>query len=143
MEIGYGKSEAILALKGRRQLQSLKQRAVQGFGVTCLRVRVLDRDVYIPLVKEILYLGAKISYLSFEFQTAKYRCSQAWASYKALRKVLRSNSAMTTRERLRIYRACVWTVMEYGVTGAGADGRSLTLIESAVSQQTQTGPTDP
>ena len=107
MEISYGKSEAIHALEGRRQLQSLKQHAVQRFGVTCLRVRVLDRDVYIPVVKEILYLGAKISYSSFEFQTTRYRCSQAWASYKALRKVLRSNSAMTARERLRIYRACV------------------------------------
>ena len=48
---------------------------------------------------------------------------------------MRTNSALSRLERMRIYVACVWPVVEYGLIGAGVDSRGLRLIESTVAQQ--------
>ena len=52
-----------------------------------------------------------------------------------LRQVLRSNSALSLKERMRIYRACVWPIIEYGILGVGLDSRSLGYIYSTVATQ--------
>ena len=84
---------------------------------------------------EIKYLGIKLSYTSFEFQSMRYRCQQPWSNFSSLRKALRVNGPLSLRERLRIHHTRVWTVLEYGAVGTGVDRRSLHLLESTVAQQ--------
>ena len=94
-------------------------------GFTCLRIDRGKSTAYIRLKSEMLYLGVVLSYTGFELQSAKRRCKLAKAEFGNLRQVLRSNSALSLKELMRIYRACVWPIIEYGILGVGLDSRSL------------------
>ena len=132
--MSFGKCEAVLSVKGHRRLQIMKKYTRVRNGVPHLVLRG-DHDILIPLKSEIPYLGILLSYGAFEYNTAQHRCKQAWMNYKALRQALRTNGALSSAERLRIYRVCIWPVVEYGLCGTGLDSRRLGLVESTVAQQ--------
>ena len=133
MEISFGTCEAVLSLKGLKQQQATKKYVKARNGVPHLVVRT-DKEVLTPIKNEIAYLGVLVSYGSFEFITV-HRCRQSWLSFKSLGRALRTNGVLSLLERMRIYVACVWPVVEYGLIGVGVDGRGLRLIESTVAQQ--------
>ena len=134
MEVSFGKCEAVLSLKGIKQAEILKKYTRVRNGSSHLVLRA-DREILIPLKTEITYLGTVLSYGSFEYATTQYRCRQAWNNYKSLRRALSTNGVLSSAERMRIYRVCIWPVIEYGLCGTGMDSRSLRLIESTVAQQ--------
>ena len=134
MEVSFGKCEAVLQLKGLQQDKAMKKFTKARNGVAHL-IFGKGGSMLIPLKNEIAYLGARLSYGSFEYCTAQHRCKQSWRSFNSLRKALRTSSVLSSKERLRIYRVCIWPVVEYGLIGTGVDSRSLKLIESTVAQQ--------
>ena len=133
MEVSFGKCEAVLSLKGTRQSEILKKYTRVRNGAAHLVIKT-DREILIPLKPEITYLGAVLSYGPFEYATAQHRCRQAWNNYRSLRRALSTNGVLSSAERLRIYRVCIWPVIEYGLCGTGVDCRSLRLVESTVAQ---------
>ena len=120
MEVSFGKCEAVLSLKGARQAEILKKYTRVRNGSAHLVIKT-DREILTPLKSEITYLGAVLSCGPFEYATAQHRCRQAWKNYKSLRRALRTNSVLSSAERLRIYRVCIWPVIEYGLCGTGVD----------------------
>ena len=134
MAVSYHKCEAVLTLKGLKQTVAMKKYTKVRNGAPHLVIKA-GSDVFIPLKSEIAYLGIMLSYGSFEYSTAQHRCRQAWISYKTLRNALRTNGVLSSAERLRIYKVCVWPVIEYGLCGTGLDARGLRLIRSTTAQQ--------
>ena len=135
MQISFAKSEAVLVVKGKEAGAIMKKYVCPRDGLDCLRIDRAKGAAYISLKPEILYFGVVLSYAGFELQSAKRRCKLAKAEFGNLRQVLRSNSALSLPERMRIYRACVWPIIEYGILGVGLDSRSLGFISSAVCTQ--------
>ena len=118
--------------------QKLRRRRAGSFicvrgGEDHLRIPGERANTYFVIKPEIQYLGVKLSYGSFETQSARLRCGKAKAAFGQLRAVLRTNSCLSKVERLRIYRSCVWSVPEYGLSQVGLDRRAIDLVCSTVA----------
>ena len=107
MEVSSGKSEAVLSLKGSKLLPMLRRHTCKKAGVCCLVASYQGGRILIPIKQELKYLGVKLPYAAFEFQSMCYRSPQARSSFNSLRKALQVNGPLSTRERLRVYRACL------------------------------------
>ena len=133
MTVSHSKSEAVLSLKGA-EADRLKKRYIQRRdGVDKLRIDLADGSVHIPIKGEIKYLGILLSYGSYELQSARHRCKLAQVAYIRLHKVFRTGAVISRAARLRIYRACEWPVVAYGILGLGLDSRALSQICSTVA----------
>ena len=133
MKVSHSKSEAVLSLKGT-EAERMKKRYIQKRdGISKLRIGLAGDTVRIPLKDEIKYLGVVLSCGNYELQSAKHRCKLAQVAYVRLRKVFRPGAVISKAARLRIYRACVWPAVAYGVLGLGLDLRALRHICSTVA----------
>ena len=110
-------------------------RAIRELGVVLQVLSEMGMAVNYNKCEAVLTLGVMLSYGSFEYSTAQHRCKQAWINYQSLRKALRANGVLSSADRLRIYRVCIWPVIEYGLRGTGLDARGLRLILSTTAQQ--------
>ena len=119
MSVNFQKSVVVLRLCGKAVERLSKSYLVWRSGVQHLRVRCTDNDIYIPCATQMPYLGAELSYDNFELKTFKGREKQATARFQELRRVLRTNGSITTRHRLRIYKAIVWPTLWYALSSVG------------------------
>ena len=88
--------------------------------------------VLLPIKKEHTYLGAKISYGHFARATVNYRITQSWAAFNRLHRVLISK-ALPLSVRLRLWAACVNTVLLYGLSSLILDSQCATKLRSHVT----------
>ena len=133
MKVSSSKSGAVLAVKGGDAEAVRRRFLVRRNGVECLRVADADGSVYIPVKMELAYLGILLSNGSYELQSAKHRCKLAKAAFSRLHRVLRTGSVLSKAAKLRVYRACVWPVLTYGLPGLGLDARALDTVFSTVA----------
>ena len=135
MKVSNSKSEAALALKGSEADAVRKRLVVKWNGQTCLRVGRSQNTAYIPIKSEISYLGIQLSYGSYELQSARHRRQLAKAAFARLHRVLRKGAVLSKAAKLRIYRACVWPALVYGLPGLGLDNRALDCVCSTAAMQ--------
>ena len=135
MKVSSFKSEAVLALKGSEADAVRKRLVVKWNGQMCLRVGRSQNTAYIPVKSEISYLGIQLSHGSYKLQSARHRCQLAKAAFARLHRVLRKGAALSKAAKLRIYRACVWPVLVYGLHGLGLDNRALDCVCSTAAMQ--------
>ena len=119
MTINYEKSSCLLALAGTRKKQALQAYTEWHQSKECLRLRVGSSQVRIPIVEQLTYLGVQLSYGKFGAQTVQYRVEKANKQFQSLTSVLRSTSKFSKANRLRIYKACVWSSLRYGLLATG------------------------
>ena len=81
------------------------------------------------------YLGARVSYASFECQTLEWRLSKGEAAFQRLGKVLKGQHHLTAPQRLRLWQACVWTTTQYGLTASGLPPTGIQKLETFVVRQ--------
>ncbi|CAE7675397.1 unnamed protein product [Symbiodinium sp. CCMP2592] len=72
-------------------------------------------SLLLPVKREHLYLGMKIGYHNSERSSVSYRIEQSWHSFNRIRRVLTSGS-LPLPVRLRLWKACVRTVLFYGLS---------------------------
>ena len=135
MTVNIPKSEVLMLLRGTKSDEARKRFVCVRGGEDHLRIPGQKGNTYFAIKPEIQYLGIKFSYGPFEVQSAKFRCSVAKAAFGQLRAVLRTGACLSKAERVRIYRSCVWTVLEYGLIGVGFDRRALDLICATTAVQ--------
>ena len=135
MKVNVGKSEVLMLLRGKRADEARRRFVSVRGGEGHLRVPHSGSSAYFTIKSKIRYLGVVLSYGGFEAQTAAYRCDQAKSAFGQLRSVLRTGSCLTKADRLRVYRACVWSVLEYGLIGVGLDRKALDSVKSAAAGQ--------
>ena len=76
-----------------------------------------------------------LSYGSFEAETVRLRVEKATSNFNQLRRVLRTNGALSKEHRLRIYVACVWSSLRYGVCAMGITQHTCGTIVSTLCMQ--------
>ncbi|CAE6920896.1 unnamed protein product [Symbiodinium sp. CCMP2592] len=133
MTVNFAKSIAVLALKGAKVRQMLAKHTKWWNGARCLVLRENEHDIYIPIQDSMPYLGAVLSYHSFELQTAQHRIQQANSNFAQLRDVLRTNGALSRARKLDVYRMCVWTSLTYGIASVGATSASCRSLQSTAA----------
>ena len=121
MEVNCQKSVVVLKLCGKAVAQACKHLLVWREGVQLLRDRGEhnQNDIYIPCQSSMPYLGAALSYDNFELQTFKTRAAQAKSRFQELRRILRTDGAITCRHRLRLYKAIIWPTLWYSLASVG------------------------
>ena len=128
MKVNTPKSEVLMLLRGTKSEEARKRFVCVRGGEDHLRIPGKKGNTYFAIKPEIQYLGVKLSYGSFEVQSAKFQRNMAKAAFGQLRAVLRTGACLSKAERVRIYRSCVWTVLEHGLIGVGFDRRAIDLI---------------
>ena len=129
MIVNFGKSNAVIALKGKKTTAVLMRITRRWNGNKCLRLRAEPNDIYIPTSDRIIYLGTVLSYRNFESQTATHRAEAAQAAFATLGKALRTSGAL----RLALYKTCIWPALLYGNTSVGTHISALSKLLSTAA----------
>ena len=132
LQINYTKSHIVIQLRGQLVAKMQKKFFKMRHGVQCLRIQAA-RDIYLPCVDKLDYLGAVLSYTGFESQTVQIRAHKADSAFRQLRKPLRSRSALSTGHRVRLYRAIVLSSLVYGLVGVGVSAEVVKKVSSTVA----------
>ena len=135
MQVSFSKSSVVYALRGRSAEEMVGRYTQWHKGERCFLLRIKGDIIRLPLHDRITYLGVVLSYAAFEMQSAKHRVDKATKSFGMLSKTLRVNGALSRAQRIRIYRACVWTSLAYGLPSVGFTAGSLKLVTSTVFVQ--------
>ena len=137
MKVNFDKSMAVLLLRGSAA-SGIKKRFVKWDRNRYVLVLGTDdctgREVRLPVHDRMEYLGATLSYGAMEMQTVQSRAAKAWANYTKLRPLLRTASSFSTKQRLRVFRACIVPALLHGIIGVGITAASLRLIQSIFSR---------
>ena len=133
MVVNFTKSNAVLAVKGRKAAAITKTITRHWNGERCLRLRSEPSDLYIPLRDRTTYLGAILSYHNFESQTAAHRAEAANAAFATLGKAIRTSGALSANRRLALYKTCVWPAVLYGIVSVGVHTSALRTLISTVA----------
>ncbi|CAE7409538.1 unnamed protein product [Symbiodinium sp. CCMP2592] len=147
------KSAVLIGVRGAQTGSVLKQYVVKH--PTRGRLLQLTTDhgnIDLPVVKQHPYLGAVLSYSSFEQLTLKERMRQSWSAFNRLLPALRS-SGVSLSHRTLIWRTCVFTTLVHGLDSVGfaSDGalklhkhvvRQLRILSKAPSYITRERPED-
>ena len=132
MKVNFDKSAAVLLLRGSAAA-GLKQRFVKWHKDRYVLLlgtdRITGREVRLPLEDKMEYLGAILSYGPMEAQTVAARASRAWANYTKLRPMPRTTSAFSTKQKVKLFKACVVPAMLYGIIGVGVTAASLRVYD--------------
>ena len=113
MGINFSKSGIACQLRGNKVAVAHKKFFSSVDGSYLFRLRREHKDILIPVLDHLEYLGVILSYGSFELQTTRHRIQKAYVNYKALHKVLRTSGSLAAGHGLRIYKACILTSLQH------------------------------
>ena len=99
---------------------------------------VLDSKWSLPLKASHVYLGAMISYGSFEMQNAQHRRHAGQAAFARLRPTLMSHRALPMQRRLQLWRSIVVSSTLYSLSASGYTRKSYDLIRVMFVKQIRT-----
>ncbi|CAE7619348.1 unnamed protein product, partial [Symbiodinium microadriaticum] len=100
-----------------------------------LRIHTRGGALNIPLTDCFTYLGARVSNTNFEKQTLEWRLHKGEAAFQRLGTVLKGRHHLTASQRLRLWRSCVWTTIQYGLTASGLTPWGTRALETSVVRQ--------
>ena len=126
MVVNESKSAFIIRLGGTHGAKWLKEhlRIIDGKKVIQLSHGL--RNITVPVVKQVKYLGVMVSYFDFEMASVRYRLQAAGVARQRLARAIHSSRYLGLAQRLQIYEACVRTTLLYGVS-------VMKLLEKAVT----------
>ncbi|CAE7191108.1 unnamed protein product [Symbiodinium necroappetens] len=135
MAVSDTKSQAIIALRGTLAPSIRRRYTRKGPDGLMLRIPMQGDDLKIPLAQQFRYLGAQVSYASFEDATLAFRIQKSDAIYGRLGTALRGRHHLTSVQRIRLWLACVWSTMSYSLTTCGLTDAGHRLLETKVIRQ--------
>ena len=124
----------------------LLYRVAEKMGRDCLKWRVSHtstgkyfcvcgaRPEYIPVKTEHVYLGCVLSLYDFEAKTIQHRVRLGQGQYRRLKGILLSNRYLTQTKRARLWRACVWSSVSYGLSCVGMTSALLRALSASVTR---------
>lgn len=89
----------------------------------------------IKLVKDCTYLGVKISYGAFERLTIQHRLNAGSRTQASLHKWLHLKTGLHPKQRLKIWRQCVFSSMTHGLFATGFTQQDLVLLHRQCMKQ--------
>ena len=134
MDIALDKTAILLAIQGRAAPHLLRDFAATVRGHRCLVIRHPSGNLSIPIKTSHPYLGVLIGYHSFEQATVKHRLAQSWVAFHRLHVFLKHNQ-IPQKKRMQLWIACVWSIIQHGLTSTGLDSVSTSLLIAQTSKQ--------
>ena len=134
MQISVDKTVVLIHLGGSAAKKAMHSSIIRSKVETFLEAKTKAGPVRIPVRKEHKYLGAIITYGRFERSTVAYRLQQAWQTFHRLHRLLTSK-ALPTSTRVRLWRACVGSVLLYSLPSVGLDAQSAHKLRTQVIKQ--------
>ncbi|CAE7299087.1 unnamed protein product, partial [Symbiodinium sp. CCMP2592] len=134
LQLSPEKTVILLAAKGTSlgSVLSKYRRVIQS--VPHLEIRVGQQRYHFRIVQSHKYLGAKLSYHGFEKLNLQHRLHTAWGSYWRLHHLLISRS-LSLRLRVRLWQACVLSVLRYSLHSVGLPPHGHQIIRQAIHRQ--------
>ena len=107
VQVNPEKSKLMLRAAGNALTKWVRKHSFQREGSKFIKFATPSSTVKIGLAENLDYLGACLSFQSFEKQTAQLRIKQARASVSRLCKVLFKKKGLSTGQRIRVYLTCI------------------------------------
>ena len=126
------KTQVLLKLSGSKSKQILRDITEMRRGKRHLRIFTLWTQRTLPIVDKAKYLGAQLSYESFE--DATNRVVAARAACGRLRRILTSRSNLSLASRVKLWSACVGTCLYYALDSCGVTLSGLQKIRVLVQK---------
>lgn len=134
--INLEKTCAMLRLVGTATAKTLKQHTVRtNTGVYLKIPRAAGNFTLIRLVTQFQYLGATVSYYNFERATASARIKASEKTGQQLHRWLHSTRSLSTGQKYRLWKQCVFATMRYSLLAVGMTHQSARLIDTACLKQ--------
>ena len=86
------------------------------------------RNITVPVVKQVKYLGVMVSYFDFEMASVRHRLQAAGVARQRLARAIHSSRYLGLAQRLQIYEACVRTTLLYGVSVMKLPEKAVTAL---------------
>ena len=134
MQVSTDKTVILLALSGQSSGPNVKPYLKKTKSGRCLKVHDGEQEVYLPIKQQHAYLGVVIGYQHFERATTRHRLHLSWQAFHRLHSFLCSKK-LELGQRLRLWRACVLSIANYGLTAVGLDEVSASKLRSHVYTQ--------
>ena len=135
LNINDAKTQVLLKLSGSKAKQVLRELTDKKQGQAYLRVAALWRRRYLPIRAKARYLGAQVSYESFEDDTVHHRLTAARAAFGRLRQILTSRSSLSLTSRVGLWNACIGTCLYYALDSSGITINGLQKVRVLVQKQ--------
>ncbi|CAE6926016.1 unnamed protein product [Symbiodinium sp. CCMP2456] len=137
LSISTEKTVILLELKGPQAAKAMARYTVMTQVGRCMRFNIAAKEVYIKLAAKHVYLGAVISYKSFEHETFQHRSRLAKGTFTRLGTVLK-NRSVPVRLRLQLWRGCVWPTWLHGLDSVGLSVRDRQTLHTQLLIQART-----
>ena len=134
MQVSPEKTVILLALSGQSYSQDVKPFIRKTKSGRCLKVHDGQGEVLLPIKTTHTYLGVKIGFQSFERSTLQHRLQLSWQAFHRLHTFL-CTKKLAVQQRLRLWRACVLSIAQYGLTALGLDDVGATKYRAHVFRQ--------
>ncbi|CAE7309316.1 unnamed protein product, partial [Symbiodinium pilosum] len=128
MQVNPEKSKLMLRAAGNTLTKWIRKHSFLHEGSKFIKFATPFSAVKIGLADSIEYLGACLSFQSFEKQTAQLRIKQARASVSRLCKVLFKKRGLSMNQRVKVYLTCIRSTALYSISAIGATEESLQLL---------------
>ena len=126
------KSHVIIAISGTN-CRDVVRRTIHhdAKGPYILIPRAQGRTSKLRVSQQVKYLGIQISYRLFEKQTVKHRIAAAQLTFSRLRRWL-CNRNISLKQRLNIWRACVFSTLMYGIFPTGFTYNDVLQLQQCI-----------
>ena len=109
LRTNLGKSAALMQLAGKGKRTFLKRHVSKCDAATYVVLPGGHEPWHLPLVGKQKYMGAYLSYDSFENATFSHGLECGRSNYIRLRRFLHHRRTLTLKDRVRMWSTCVWT----------------------------------
>ena len=134
MTVSLDKTAALLAIAGTEAPKLLKTYTTRTPNGRVLKIQHKGQTTVLPIKNQHTYLGVVISYQAFERYTVKHRQQLAWQAFHRLKKFL-VHSRTALPQRVQLWQACVYSILQYGLTAVGLDQSAATKLRGTVAKQ--------
>ena len=134
MQVSSEKTVILLALSGQSYSQDVKPFLRKTKSGRCLRVHDGQGETLLPIKSTHTYLGVKIGFQNFGRSTLQHRLQLSWQAFHRLHTFL-CTKKLAVQQRLRLWRACVLSIAQYGLTAVGLDDVGATKYRAHVYRQ--------
>ena len=137
LTINLSKTAALIRMAHPQGQVELRKHVVSNHKGTFLSLFGPQTEL-VPLVKQHKYLGCIISLFDFEVLTIRHRIEVGRNQFSRLRKILTSRKHLSLHRRARIWNACIWPSLSYGLTCCGFTGYAISKLSEVVATQLRT-----
>ena len=132
-QVNVEKSAVMMKVAGRRRRAALKEHTVYTKEAYYIAVPGKHGVRLLPWVDDHKYMGAMLSYDSYQSATFQHRLESCRKNYDRLRKFLHRRQYLTLEQRVQIWRTYVWSSLRYSLRTTGLTADNVIKIRGVVA----------